>query len=112
MAFADARIAEAHADTSSGAAEGYAAGNATLEFLHLTYAMYEMGLEFSSPFTLQIDNAAAIVYAKGTANYSKLKHIDARQSWVSDHSSRPQCVCPAPCRYRVESGRFVHQVVV
>ena len=61
VACADARIAEARADTPSGAAEVYAACDATLEFLHFSHVVDEMGLESPSPFPLQIDNAAAIV---------------------------------------------------
>jgi hypothetical protein len=82
VAFADERINEAHADTSSGAAEVYAAGNATQDFLHLSHVLSEMGIDFPSPAPIQIDNSAAIVFAKNTAHKSKLKHIDARQEWV------------------------------
>ena len=37
VAFAHPDIQEAHADISSGAAEVYAAANATFEFMHLSY---------------------------------------------------------------------------
>ena len=42
----------------------------------------EMGLDFPKPFYLQIDNTAAIAFAKKTAFKTKLKHIDVRQEWV------------------------------
>jgi len=82
VAFADHRIKEAHADISSGAAEVYAAGNASMDFLYLNHVMEEMNIPFPEPYFLQIDNTAAITFAKGTAMKTKLKHIDARQDWV------------------------------
>ena len=82
VAFADHRIKEAHADISSGAAEVYAAGNASMDFLYLNHVMEEMNVLFPEPYFLQIDNTAAITFAKGTAMKTKLKHIDARQDWV------------------------------
>ena len=82
VCFAHPDIGEAHADISSGAAEVYAAGNATFEFLHLSYTADEMGIPFPKPFTLQIDNKAAIAFADNSAFKSKLKHIDVRQEWV------------------------------
>ena len=39
------RRATIHADVSSAAAEIYAAGNATLDFMHLSYVADEMGLK-------------------------------------------------------------------
>lgn len=41
-----------------------------------------MGIPFPKPFTLQIDNKAAIAFADNSAFKSKLKHIDVRQEWV------------------------------
>jgi hypothetical protein len=82
VAFASPDIGEAHADMSSTAAEIYAAANATVEFLHLSYIADEMNIPFPKPFKLHIDNAAAIVFAEHTAFKSKLKHIDTRQEWV------------------------------
>ena len=46
VAFAHLDIGEAHADTSSGANEIYAAGNATHECLHLSHIADEMGIDF------------------------------------------------------------------
>ena len=75
-------IGEAHANISSGAAKVYATGNATFEFLHLSYTADEMGIPFPKPFTMQVDNKAAIAFSDNSAFKSKLKHIDVRQEWV------------------------------
>ena len=53
VAFVHPPIGEAHPDVSSGAAEVYAAANATFEFLHLSYVVDELGIDFPVPFTLQ-----------------------------------------------------------
>ena len=82
VAFAHPDIGEAHADISSGAAEVYAAGNATFEFLHLSYTADEMGIDFPKPIMMQVDNKAAIAFSDNTAFKTKLKHIDVRQEWV------------------------------
>ena len=82
VTFATPLIGEAHADMSSGAAEIYAAGNATLEILGQSYVIEEMGIPFPYPFTLQMDNSAAKIFCEGTAQKTKLKHIDCRQEWV------------------------------
>jgi hypothetical protein len=82
VCFAHPDVGEAHADISSGAAEVYAAGNATFEFLHLSYTADEMGIPFPKPFTMQVDNKAAIAFSDNSAFKSKLKHIDVRQEWV------------------------------
>ena len=82
VAFASKDIGEAHADISSAASEIYAAGNATMETLGLSYVVDEMGISFPKPFTLEIDNNAAITFAFGNALKTKLKHIDSRQHWV------------------------------
>ena len=41
-----------------------------------------MGLDFPFPFTLEMDNSVAEIFCKGSAQKTKLKHIDCRQSWV------------------------------
>lgn len=41
-----------------------------------------MGLDFPSPFVLEMDNEAAKVFCQGSAQKTKLKHIDCRQEWV------------------------------
>jgi hypothetical protein len=77
-------IADNHADVSSAAAEIYAAGNATMDSLALSYVCSEAGIAFPERFTLQIDNAAAQSFASQTsyAGKSRLRHIDARQEWL------------------------------
>ena len=82
VAFAHPDIGEAHADISSGAAEVYAAGNATFEFLHLSYTADEMNINFPKPIIMQVDNKAAIAFSDNSAFKTKLKHIDVRQKWV------------------------------
>ena len=82
VAFASAAIGEAHADTSSGAVETYAAGNATQNILGRSYVAEEMGINFPLPFTLEMDNDAARIFCQGSAQKTKLKHIDCRQEWV------------------------------
>ena len=77
---------------SSGAVEVYAAGNATLDIMSLSYVVEEMGLEFPFPFTLEMDNEAAKVFAQHSAQRSKLKHIDARQEWVKTLRNRDICI--------------------
>jgi hypothetical protein len=92
VAFAHPQIKEAHADSSSSAAEIYAAANATYEFLHLSYIAEEIGLDFPLPFALQMDNAAAQIFAEGSAFKTKLKHIDCRQEWVKTLRDRKICI--------------------
>ena len=91
VAFASPHIGEAHADMSSGAVEIYTAGNATLDILALSHVVDEMGIDFPRPFILELDNDAANVFIKGTAQRSKLKHIDARQEWVKTLRDRSVC---------------------
>ena len=83
VAFADEDIGEAHADISSGAVEVYAAANASMDFMNLKHIIDELNMDFPKPYKLQIDNAAALVFAKNTANKTRLKHIDQRQQWVT-----------------------------
>ena len=73
---------DGHADISSAASEVYAAGNATIDTLGLSYCAAEMGELFPKPFILQMDNNAAQIFCKNTALNTKLKHIDQRQEWV------------------------------
>ena len=82
VSFASTEIGEAHADMSSGAAEVYAAGNASVELMHLPYVADELGIDCPRPMYLQMDNTAAQCFAEKTAFKTKLKHIDARQEWV------------------------------
>jgi hypothetical protein len=83
VGFAHPDIGEAHADMSSGAAEVYAAANATMDMLHLSNTMDEAGnIPFPKPMVLEMDNTTAECFANNTAFKSKLKHIDVRQHWV------------------------------
>ena len=91
VAFAHPDIGEAHADTSSTAAEIYAAANATHEIMHLSYISSEMGIAFPQPFILQVDNAAAKSFADQTSFKSRLKHIDTRQEWVKTLRDKNIC---------------------
>ena len=81
---ANVSIHENHADVSSAAAEIYAAGNATMDFLALSYVASEAGVSFPETITLQVDNAACQAFASQTrySGRSRLRHIDARQQWV------------------------------
>ena len=82
VCFACPEIGEAHADMSSGAVEIYAAGNACMDIMGLRYMIQEMGMDFPSPFILEMDNDAAKIFCQGNAQKTKLKHIDTRQHWV------------------------------
>ena len=52
VAFAHPKIGEAHPDISSGAAEVYAAGNASFDFLHLSYIASELAIDFPEPLLM------------------------------------------------------------
>ena len=82
VAFASADIGEAHADVSSAAVEAYAIGNATFHMMGMSYSVEGMGLQMDKPFIVEVENQAAIIFTKGNAQKTKLKHIDCRQEWV------------------------------
>ena len=67
VAMADSHIGGSHPDVSSGAAEVYAAGNASMDFLHLSHVIDEMGIGFPEPYKLQMDNNAAQPFAQAKA---------------------------------------------
>ena len=48
-------------------------------------------MESPFPFTLELDNEAARIFADASAQRSKLKHIDCRQEWVK--ILRDKAVC-------------------
>ena len=48
----------------------------------VSYIAEEAGIEFEFPFTLELDNQAAIIFCEGSASKTRLKHIDTRQQWV------------------------------
>ena len=81
---ANSRLLDEHADFSSAAAELYAAANCVNDVLALSYVCEEAGIPFELPFTIHIDNQAAISYMtrRDFAGRTKLRHIDARASWV------------------------------
>jgi hypothetical protein len=81
VCFPHSVMTEAAADTSSASAEVYAAGNAMQSIMAMSYQVEEIGIDFPLPFTLQIDNAAAITFMYATAQRAKLRHIDVRQFW-------------------------------
>jgi hypothetical protein len=91
VAFACSDIKEAHADVSSAAVEIYSAGNATFDILATKYVVEEMGMEFPQPFTLEMDNDAARIFANASAQKTKLKHIDCRQEWVRTLRNKDIC---------------------
>ena len=88
VTFASPKIGEGHADVSSGAAEVYAAGNAILDIVAMSHVIDEMGIEFPEPFVLEMDNEAARIFCMGSAQKTKLKHIDFRQEWVQTLRNR------------------------
>ena len=48
----------------------------------VSYIAEEAGITFDFPFTLEMDNQAAIIFCDGTASKTRLKHIDTRQEWI------------------------------
>ena len=80
----NSKFAEMHPSLSSGEAEIYAASNATMEFLHLSYVVEEMNLpNFPKPIQLQCDASTALAFMGNTCRRSRLKHLDVRQDWVT-----------------------------
>jgi hypothetical protein len=83
MAFATSLIGQAHADTSSAAAETYAAGVATQSILGLSYVADELNMTMALPMELRLDATAALAFMTSTATRSKMRHIDLRSEWVA-----------------------------
>ena len=75
VAFAHPKIGEAHPDMSSGAAEVYAAGNASFDFLHLSYIASEMAIDFPEPLLMQMDNKAADGDSSITSRKKRFKGV-------------------------------------
>jgi hypothetical protein len=71
-----------HADRSSGAAEIFAAAEATRPALHLSYLCRELSIPFPKPFTILVDATTAEAFTNGTATRSKLRHFDLAQEWA------------------------------
>ena len=68
------------------------ADNATMDIMSVSYPTEELGMEFPYPFTLEVDNDTARIFANATAQRSKLKHIDCRQEWVKTLRNKNVCV--------------------
>ena len=62
-----------------------------MDIISISYPVEEMGMEFPFPFTLELDNEAARIFANASAQRSKLKHIDCRQEWVK--TLRDKSIC-------------------
>lgn len=78
---------------SSTEAEIHAASTAISHFEHSKFVLQEMGIkDFPTPFTLQIDNAAAEVFMENTKSNSRLKHIDVREKWVLEMRDRSKVI--------------------
>ena len=68
---------------SVGEAETYAASNAIMEFMHISYIANEMKLtSFPKPMVINMDSTVAEAFMKNNSLKSKMKHIDVRQKWV------------------------------
>ena len=48
-------------------------------------------MEFPYPFTPDVDNGTARIFANATAQRSNLKHIDCRQEWVKTLRNKDVC---------------------
>ena len=72
-----------HADVSSAAVEIHAGSVGLSQGLWLSYVSEELGISFPTPVSIGVNNAKAAAYANGTVKRSKIRHIDARQDWVS-----------------------------
>ena len=90
------KLKDAHADTSSGASEIYAAGNCMNDLLHLSYVMDEMGTPLPEPIELCLDNTTAEAFMNDSCERSKLKHIDTRQYWVEELRDQ-ELIVPEHC---------------
>ena len=74
--YANENFDEDHPDRSSGASETChgGAGNATMDFLHLSYIAREAGIKYPKQFLLQLNNDTARIFANGTCFRSCMKH--------------------------------------
>lgn len=77
-------LTDEHADFSSAASELYAAANCVNDAIHMSYCCSEAGMPFKLPFVINIDNTAAIAFMtlREFTGRTRLRHIDARSSWV------------------------------
>ena len=82
IAMAHGDVPAGHADTSVAAYEIYALSEAVNRFVGLTYVAEESMIPCPTPIKVQVDNTAAIVFKNGTAQRSRLVHVDCRLHWV------------------------------
>jgi hypothetical protein len=77
-------LTDEHADFSSAASELYAAANCVNDAIHMSYCCSEAGMPFTLPFVINVDNTAAIAFMtlREFTGRTRLRHIDARASWV------------------------------
>ena len=83
IAFATPDIGEHHVGNGSGENEIYGMANSIDATLKFSYMVDEMGVSFPLPFRMITDATTAKAFAMGTAQRSRLHHIDKRQTWVS-----------------------------
>jgi len=81
-AYANEQLLPGHANLSVAVAEIYGLSETSTRTLGLSYVADEMGYTMNKPIVIQGDNAASIVFHKGTAKKSTLVQIDARLKWV------------------------------
>ena len=53
-----------------------------MRIMGLSHEVAELGIPFPKPWTLQIDNQAALAFIFDSVPRSKLRHIDCRQQWI------------------------------
>ena len=58
--------------------------HARKEAIFLEHLFGEVGIPFSIPMTLLIDNQSAIALAENPIFHAQTKHIDARHHWVHE----------------------------
>ena len=68
-----------------------------MDIMGFGYMVEEMGLPFTWPVTLEMDNEAARIFTEGGAMKTKLKHIDCRQEWVKVSTQRERGHYPTTC---------------
>ena len=101
VAFADKDIGEAHADTSSGAAEVYAAGHCTYDFLFLSHVAGEMRIDFPRPFKIQMDNSWYCFQIQ-----TQTHRLSTGVGWdVTRQKDMHTCTCG----HQVKPSRLLHQ---
>ena len=72
-----------HADVSSAAVEIYPRSAGLSQGLWLSYISEELGISFTTPVAIGVDNTTVVAYADSTVKRSKIRRIDTQQDWVS-----------------------------